>query len=157
MEKITPETMKRGNQSENKAQSWMRLVKDVNSGAVESNTAREPGMLDPWIMVNWTWSAEDDKSEHWHFRNQWTKRDQNDKFNSDDHCIYYCGHECLRRNGVPLIVNKNVQNTVLWCSLKNNRMILVCFQSKPFNITVIQVCPQKLMLKKLKLTDSMKT
>ena len=61
------------------------------------------------------------------------------EFNSDDHYIYYCGHECLRRNGVPIIVNKRVRNAVLRCNLKNNRMISVRFQGKPFNITVIQV------------------
>ena len=61
------------------------------------------------------------------------------EFNSDDHYIYYCGQESLRRNGVVLIVNKRVQNAVLGCNLKNNRMISVYFQDKPFNITVIQV------------------
>ena len=61
------------------------------------------------------------------------------EFNSDDHCIYYCGQESLRRNGVALIVNKRVQNAVLGCSLKNDSMISVCFQGKPFNITVNQV------------------
>ena len=61
------------------------------------------------------------------------------EFNSDDHCIYYCGQEPLRRNGVAIIVNKRVQNTVLGCNLKNDRMISVPFQGKPFNITVIQV------------------
>ena len=61
------------------------------------------------------------------------------EFNSDDHYIYYCGQESLRRNGVAIIVNKRVQNAVPGCSLKNNRMISVCFQGKPFNITVIQV------------------
>ena len=61
------------------------------------------------------------------------------KFNSDDHYIYYCGQESLRKNGVTLIVNKRVQNAVLWCSLKNNRVIFVHFSGKPFNITVIQV------------------
>ena len=61
------------------------------------------------------------------------------KFNSDDHYIYYCGQESLRRNGVALIVNKRVQNVVLGCNLKNNRMVSVPFQGKPFNITVIQV------------------
>ena len=61
------------------------------------------------------------------------------EFNSDDHYIYYCGQESLRRNGIPLGVKGRVQNAVLGCSLKNNRMILVCFQGKPFNITVIQV------------------
>ena len=61
------------------------------------------------------------------------------EFNSDDHYIYYCGQESLRRNGIAIIVNKRVQNAVLGCNVKNNRMISVRFQSKPFNITVIQV------------------
>ena len=60
-------------------------------------------------------------------------------FNSDDHYIYYCGQESLRRNDVAIIVNKRVQNAVLGCNLKNNRMISVRFQEKPFHITVIQV------------------
>ena len=60
------------------------------------------------------------------------------EFNSDDHHIYYCGLESLRRNGVAIMVNKRVQNAVLGCSLKNDRMISVNFQGKPFNITVIQ-------------------
>ena len=60
------------------------------------------------------------------------------EFNSDDH-IYYCWQESLRRNGVAIMVNKRVQNAVLGCGLKNNRMISVHFQGKPFNITVIQV------------------
>ena len=60
------------------------------------------------------------------------------EFNSDDHHIYYCRQESLRRNEVAIIVNKRVQNTVLGCILKNNRMISVHFQGKPFNITVIQ-------------------
>ena len=62
------------------------------------------------------------------------------EFNSDDNYIYYCGQESLRRNGVAIMVNKRVQNAVLGCSLKNDRMISVCFQGKPFNIMVIQVC-----------------
>ena len=61
------------------------------------------------------------------------------EFHSDDHFIYYCGQESFRRNGVAVIVNKRVQNTVLECSLKNDRMISVCLQSKPLSITVIQV------------------
>ena len=61
------------------------------------------------------------------------------EFNSDDHYIYYCGQESLRRKGVALIVNKRVQNAGVGCNLKNDRMISVCFQGKPFNITVIQV------------------
>ena len=61
------------------------------------------------------------------------------EFNSDEHYIYYCGQESLRRNGVAIIVNKRVQNAVLECNLKNDRMISIHFQYKPFNITVIQV------------------
>ena len=60
------------------------------------------------------------------------------EFNSDDHYIYFCGQESFRRNGVALIVNR-VQHAVFGCTLKNNRMISVCSQGKPFNITVIQV------------------
>ena len=67
------------------------------------------------------------------------KRTRMGKLNSNDHFIYYYGQEFLRRNGVALIVNKRVRNAVLGCNLKNNRMISVHFQDKPFNITVIQV------------------
>ena len=69
------------------------------------------------------------------------------EFNSDDHHIYYCGQESLRRNGVAIMVNKRVQNAVLGCNLKNDRMISVRSKSMP----------QPVMLKKLKLNDSMKT
>ena len=61
------------------------------------------------------------------------------EFNSDDHYVYYCRQESLRRNGVAIMVNQRVRNAVLGCNLKNNRMISVHFQGKPFNITVIQV------------------
>ena len=61
------------------------------------------------------------------------------EFNSDNHYIYYCGQESLRRNGVAIIVNKRVRNAVLGCNLKNDRMISVRFQGKPFSIMVIQV------------------
>ena len=61
------------------------------------------------------------------------------EFNSDDHYIYYCGQESLPRNGVAIMVNKRVQNAVLGCNLKDDRMISVRFQGKPFNIRVIQV------------------
>ena len=67
------------------------------------------------------------------------KWDGMSEFSSDNHYIYYCGQESLRRNGVAIIVNKRVQNTVLGCSLKNDRMISIHVQGKPFNITVIQV------------------
>ena len=61
------------------------------------------------------------------------------EFNADDHYISYCGQESLRRNGVAIMVNKKVRNAVLGCNLKNDRIISVRFQGKPFNITVIQV------------------
>ena len=67
---------------------------------------------------------------------RWTEMGE---FNSDDHYIYYCGQESLRRNGVAIIVNKRVLNAVLGCNLKNDKMISIHFQGKPFNITVIQV------------------
>ena len=67
---------------------------------------------------------------------KWTRMGE---FNSDDHYIYYCGQESLRKNGVAIMVNKRVQNAVLGCNLKNDRMISVRFQGKPLNITVMQV------------------
>ena len=79
------------------------------------------------------------------------------EFNSDDHCIYYCREESLRRNGVAIMVNKRVRNAVLRCNLRNDRMISVRFQGKPFSITVIQVYAPTKMLKKLNLNGSMKT
>ena len=85
---------------------------------------------------------------------KWNKMGE---FNSDDHYIYYCGKESLRRNGVAIMVNKRIQNAVHRCNLKNDRMISVRFQGKPFNITVIQVYAQPVMLKKLKLNSFMKT
>ena len=79
------------------------------------------------------------------------------ELNSDGHYIYYCGQESLRRNGGAIIVNKRVQNAELGCSLRNDRMISVCFQGKPFNVIVIQVCAPTVVLKKLKSNNSMKT
>ena len=67
---------------------------------------------------------------------KWTRMGE---FNSDDHYIYYCGQESLRRNGVAIMVNKRVLNAVLGCNLKNDRMISVHFQGKALNITIIQV------------------
>ena len=85
---------------------------------------------------------------------KWTRMGE---FNSDDHYIYYCGPESLRRNGVAIMVNKRVRNTVLGCNLKNDRMISVCFQGKPFNITVIQVYSPTGNAEKAEVVDSMKT
>ena len=74
---ITPERMKRWSQSKNNTQLWMWLVMEVKFDAVKNNIAYEPEMLGLWIKVNWKWSNRDGKSEHWHFRNQWTKMDWN--------------------------------------------------------------------------------
>ena len=79
------------------------------------------------------------------------------ELNSDDHYIYYCRQESLRRNGVAFIVNKTVQNAVTGSNLKNYRKISVYFQGKPFNLRVIRVYIPTTKLKKLKLTDSVKT
>ena len=78
------------------------------------------------------------------------------KFNSDDLYIYYCGQESLRRNGVAIRVNKRVWNAVLGCSLKNNRMISVCFQGKSFNIIVIQVYALTSNAEEIEWNDSIK-
>ena len=77
------------------------------------------------------------------------------EFNSENHCIYYYGQESLRRNGVAIIVNKSLKS-ILGCNLKNDRMISVHFQGKPFNIIESKSIPQPVMLK-LKLNGSMKT
>ena len=79
------------------------------------------------------------------------------EFNSDDEYINYCGQESLRRNGVAIIVNKRVQNAVLGWNLKNDRVISVCFQGKPVNITVIQIYAPTNNAEELKLKGSMKT
>ena len=79
------------------------------------------------------------------------------EFNSNDHYIYYCRQESLRRNGVAIMVNKRVRNAVRGCNIKNDRMISVCFQGKPFNITVIQVYAPTSKAEQLKLNGSMKT
>ena len=71
------------------------------------------------------------------------------EFNSDDLCIYYCGQESLRRNGVAIKVNRRVQNAALGCNLKNDRMISVRFRGKPFNIAVIQVYAPTIQLQLL--------
>ena len=79
------------------------------------------------------------------------------KFNSDDHYIYSCGQESLRRNGVAIMVKKIIQNAVLACNLKNDRMISVHFQDKPFNITEIQVYALTTNAEKAEVNGSMKT
>ena len=96
-------------------------VRSMNQGKLEAVKQEEAKMNISILGISelkWTWMGE---------------------FNSDDHYIYYCGHESLRGNGVALIVNKRVPNAVLWCNLKNFRMISFHFQGKWFNIRVIQV------------------
>ena len=85
---------------------------------------------------------------------QWTRMGE---FNSDDHYIYYCRQESLRRNEVAIMVNKRVQNAVLGCNLKNDRMISVHFQGKPFSITVIQVYAPTSNATEAQVNRSMKT
>ena len=137
--KITPEIMKSWSQSKNNTQLWTWLVIEVKSDAVKSNIAWNLECKVHESRQIGSGQIGDDKSEHWHFRNQRTKMNWNGEFNSDDHYIYYCGQESLRRNVVAIIVNKRVQNAVLGCNLKNDRMISVRFQGKPFSITVILV------------------
>ena len=81
----------------------------------------------------------DGKSERRHLGISELKWTGIGEFNLDEHCIYYCGQESLRRNGVAIMVNKRVRNAVLGCNLKNDKMISVHFQGKSFNITIIQV------------------
>ena len=88
------------------------------------------------------------------FELKWTGMDE---FNSDDRYIYYCGQESLKRSGIAITVNKRVQNAVLGCNLKNDRMISVRFQAKPFSVTVIQVYALTSNAEKLKLNGSVKT
>ena len=85
---------------------------------------------------------------------KWTRMGE---FNSDDHYIYYCGQESLRRNGVAIIVNKSIQNAVLGCNLKNARMNSVHFQGKQFSIMVIQVYAPTSYAEEAELNGSMKT
>ena len=79
------------------------------------------------------------------------------EFNSDDHYIYSCGQESLRRDGVAIIVNKRVRNAILGCNLKNDRMTSICFQGKPFSITVIQVYAPSSNGEEAELNSSVKT
>ena len=131
----TPERMKWLGQKRNDSQLWMCLVVKVKSAAIKNNIASEPG-----IKINWKWSNKEMANMSIDILGtselKWTGMG---KRNSYDHYIYYCGQESLRRNGVAIMINKRVRNAVLGCNLKNDRMISVHFQGKPFSITVIQV------------------
>ena len=128
--------MKGLSQSRNNAQLWMCLVVKVKFAAVRTILQRSwnvrsmnQGKLEvvkqEIARVNINFLGISDL--------KWTRMGE---FNSDDHYIYYCGKQSLRRNGVAIIVNKRVQNAVHGCNLKNDRMISVRFQGKPFNITL---------------------
>ena len=135
---ITPERMKGWSQSKNNTQLWMGLVIEARSDTVKSNIAQEPGMLGMHqgkLKVVKQEMARVNVDILGISELKWTGMGE---FNSDDHYIYYCGQESLRRNGVAIIVNRRVQNAVLRCNLKNDRMISVRFQGKPFNIMGIQ-------------------
>ena len=135
---ITPERTKRWSQSKKKCPAV-----DVTGAGSKVRCCKEQYCIGPWNV----WSINHSKLEVVKqevakvnseilgtSELKWTGMVE---FNSDDHYIYYCGQEFLRRNGVDLIVNKRVQNAVLGCNLINKGMILVCFQGKPFNITII--------------------
>ena len=116
---IVPERMKWVRQSINDSQLWTCLVVKVKSDAAKTTTAKEPGMLGPRIKVNWTWVKQEIARMSIDILGiselKWIGMGE---FNSDDHYIYYCGQESLRRNGVAIIVNKRVQNAVLGCISK---------------------------------------
>ena len=132
--------MKGWSQSKNNTQLWMWRVMEVKSDAVKSNycigTWNVRSMNQGKLEVVKQEIARENIDVLGIHELKWTGMGE---FNSDDHYIYYCGQESLRRNGVALIVNKRVWNAVLRCNLKNSRIISVRFQDKPFNITVIQV------------------
>ena len=133
---IAPEGMKWLSQSGNNAQLWTCLVVKVKSDDVKKNAAREPEMLGPWIKKIGSGQQEMARVNTDILAVSELKWTGMGEFNSDDHYIYYCGQKSLRRNGVALTVNRSPKSGYI---LKNNRITDLCFQSKPFNITVIQV------------------
>ena len=135
----TPERMKGWSQSKNNTHLWMGLVKEARSNVVSQYCI---GTWNVRFMSQGKLEVVKQEMARMHvdivgIRER--KQTGMGEFNSDDHYIYYCGQESLRRNGVAIMVNKRVRNVVLGSNLKNDRMISVRLQSKPFNITVIQV------------------
>ena len=139
---ITPETRKRQSPSENNSP-----VVDVTGDGSKVQCCKEQYCIGTWNVRSMNQGKLEVVKQEMSRMNinilefselKWTKMG---KFNSDDHYIYNCGQESLRRNGVALTVNKGVQNAVLGCNLKNNRMISLCFQGKPFNSIVIRLYP----------------
>ena len=124
---ITPERMKKQIQSKNNTQLWMWLVIEARSDAVKSNIAYEPGMLGSWIKANWKWSN----------RRWWVNIDilgvselkwiGMGALNSDDHCIYYCGQESFRRNGIATTVNKKSPKCSTWMQSQKQQHDLCLF------------------------------
>ena len=126
---ITPERMKRQTQSKNNTKLWMWLVIEEKSDAV---SCKEQYCIGTWNVRSMNQGKLKVGKQEMAIVNidilgiselKWTGRGE---FNSDDHYIYYCGQESLRRNGVAIIVNKRVRNVVLGCNLKNIRIIYLC-------------------------------
>ena len=138
--KITPERMKRRSQSKNSTQLW-----EVNGDGSKVWCCKEQwciGTLNVRSVIQGKLEVVKQEIVRVNvdiLEISWLKWTGMSEFNSNDHCIYYCGQESLRRSGIAIIVNKRVWNTVLGCNLKNDRMTSVRFQGKPFNIMVIQV------------------
>ena len=139
---LTPERMKRWSQSKNNNQLWMWLVMEIKSNAVKSNFA---------VKSTETWNVRSmNQGKFQVVKNDMARVNINilgvselkwtgmDEFNSDDHYIYYCGQESLRRNGVAIMVNKSPKCST-WMQSQKRQNDLCCFQDKPFNSTVIQV------------------
>ena len=138
-EEITPERMKGWSQSKNNAHLWMGLVKEARSNVVSQYCI---GTWNVRFMSQGKLEVVKQEMARMHvdivgIRER--KQTGMGEFNSDDHYIYYRGQESLRRNGVAIMVNKRVRNVVLGSNLKNDRMISIPFQGKPFGIIVIQV------------------
>ena len=137
---ITPEGMKRQSQSEKQ-----HPVVDVTGDRSKIRCCKEQHCIGTWNVRSMNQGKLEVVKQEMAGVNvnilgiSELKQTAMGKFNSDDHYIYYCGQESLRRNGVAIMVNKRVRNAVLGYNLKNDRMISVHFQSKSFNITVIQV------------------
>ena len=140
-EEITPERMKGWSQGKYNTQLWMGQVRDRS----KVQCCKEQYCVGTWNVRSMNQSKLEVVKQDMARVNidilgiSKLRRTGMGEFNSDDHYIYYCGQESLRRNGIAIMVNKRVRNAVLGCNLKNNGMISVRFQGKPFNIMVIQV------------------
>ena len=128
---------------------------EVKFDAINNNIAYKPGMLGPWISLIGSGQTGDDKSEHQHFRNQWTEMDLNRHIKLRWPLIYYFGQKSLRRNEVSIVVNQRVHKAVSGFNL-NNRMISVHLQDKSFNTRVIQVYAPTGNAEEAELNSSMK-